>query len=77
MLTQKSQSLDVRGLSCPMPVIKTKTTLEKLASGEVLEVISSDRGALRDVPAWVQMAGHELLEAMEEDGAYRFLIRKR
>lgn len=68
--------LDASGLACPMPIVKTRLAMDELASGEVLKLISTDRGSCTDVPAWTSSTGHELLEQTEEDGAFVFLIRK-
>ncbi|TKH86570.1 sulfurtransferase TusA family protein, partial [Bacillus cereus] len=50
--------LDVKGLACPMPIVKTKKAMEALQSGEVLEVHVTDKGAIKDIPAWSQKGGH-------------------
>lgn len=71
-----AQTLDASGLACPMPVVKTRLSIDKLASGQVLEVISTDRGSLSDVPAWAESVGHRLIEQREEDGRFVFLIEK-
>lgn len=70
------KTLDASGLACPMPVVRTKQAMDGLSSGQVLEVISTDRGSLRDMPAWVQSTGHELIEQRQDEGRYTFLIRK-
>jgi tRNA 2-thiouridine synthesizing protein A len=71
-----TQTLDASGLACPMPVVRTRQAIEKLASGEVLEVISTDRGSLQDIPAWAGATGNRLLEQREEGGRFTFLIEK-
>ena len=68
--------LDASGLACPMPIVKTRMAINELASGEVLKLISTDRGSCTDVPAWTQSTGNPLLEQTEEDGKYVFLIQK-
>ncbi|HZX48256.1 MAG TPA: sulfurtransferase TusA family protein [Nitrospirota bacterium] len=70
------QTLDCRKLSCPLPVLKTKTTIAKMAIGEILEMISSDPGSVKDIEAWAKHTGQELLKTAGEDGHYRFYIRK-
>ncbi len=57
-----SYTLDTRGLLCPLPVIRTQDRVEQLAGGDVLEVVSSDPGALNDIPAWCRINGHRVLE---------------
>jgi tRNA 2-thiouridine synthesizing protein A len=68
--------LDASGLACPMPIVKTRMAIDELSSGEVLKLISTDRGSTSDVPAWTSRTGNPLLETSEEDGAYVFLIQK-
>ena len=54
--------LEVKRLLCPMPVIRTQDKIKTLASGDVLEVVCTDPGALNDVPAWCRINGHKVLE---------------
>ncbi|WP_220779918.1 sulfurtransferase TusA family protein, partial [Bacillus paranthracis] len=63
-------------LACPMPIVKTKKAMEALQSGEVLEVHVTDKGAIKDIPAWSQTSGHEVLKHTEEDGELKFWIKK-
>jgi TusA-related sulfurtransferase len=64
-----TRTLDASGLACPMPVVRTRQAIDELASGEVLEVISTDRGSLRDLPAWAESTGNRLIEQREEGTA--------
>jgi len=59
-----------------LPVLKTKTTIARMAVGEILEMISSDPGSVKDIEAWAKHTGQELLKTAGEDGHYRFYIRK-
>ncbi|WP_369900956.1 sulfurtransferase TusA family protein [Bacillus manliponensis] len=70
------QVLDIKGLACPMPIVKTKKAMDVLQSGEVLEVHVTDKGALKDIPAWAQTGGHEVLQNREENGVLQFWIQK-
>ncbi len=70
------QVLDCKGLNCPLPVIKTKKTIEQMALGQVLQMIATDPGSKSDMVAWAKSTGHELLETREEPGLYTFFIRK-
>jgi tRNA 2-thiouridine synthesizing protein A len=70
------KTLDTSGLSCPMPVVKTKKALKELEINDVLEMISTDPGAIPDMEAWARQTGHELLESHDEGSTYRFLIKK-
>jgi tRNA 2-thiouridine synthesizing protein A len=71
------QTLDCRGLMCPMPVLKTKKAIEKLDPGQVLEVITTDSGSKVDIPAWAKSTGNELLIMKDEDDLHKFYIRKK
>ena len=73
---ETTAELDVRGLLCPMPIVKTAKAMKELAPGEVLKLIATDRGSVADVPAWAETTGNELLEHHEEDGAFVFFLRK-
>ncbi len=67
---------DVRGLSCPMPVVKAKKAIGQVQPGEVIEILASDRGSVKDIPAWCQAAGHTLIRMDESDGVFRYLVRR-
>ena len=73
---QVDQRLDCKGLACPLPVIKTKQAIDKMALGQVLEMISTDPGSIPDMQAWSRKTGHELLEAKQVGNLYTFYIRK-
>jgi TusA-related sulfurtransferase len=68
--------LDVTGLSCPMPVVRSKKAMDEMASGQVLEIRATDKGAVKDIPAWAKSAGHVLLKQTEEDGIFKFWVQK-
>jgi tRNA 2-thiouridine synthesizing protein A len=68
--------LDACGLACPMPIVKTRKSIEELTSGQVLEVHATDKGALNDLTAWAKKTGNEMLESKEENGVYKFWIKK-
>lgn len=76
-----TETLDVMGLSCPMPVVKTRQAIDSLAAGEVLEVLATDKGSVSDIAGWASAtAGVELLDQSEDerDGerVYRHLVRR-
>ena len=73
---QADKVLDAKGLSCPMPIIRTKKAMDQLQSGQVLEVQATDKGSKNDLTAWAKSSGHALLETKEEDGVLTFFIRK-
>ncbi|KGA96357.1 hypothetical protein AJ85_12370 [Alkalihalobacillus alcalophilus ATCC 27647 = CGMCC 1.3604] len=68
--------LDAKGLACPMPIVRTKKAMTELESGQVLEIHATDKGAKNDLAAWAKSGGHELLSDTEEDGVFRFWIKK-
>ncbi|NBI28463.1 sulfurtransferase TusA family protein [Chengkuizengella marina] len=68
--------LDAKGLACPMPIVKTKKMIEELQSGDILEIHATDKGAKNDLAAWVKSTGHELLESSEDNGLFKFWIKK-
>ena len=72
-----SHLLDVKGLACPMPVLRAKKALKALTPGEELEVLSTDPGSVKDFDAFCAATGHGLAAADEADGVYRFVIRKK
>ena len=71
-----TKSLDAKGLACPMPIVKTKKAMDTINSGEVLEVFVTDKGALRDYPAWAVSGGHTIIEQKQENDAFVFYIQK-
>ena len=76
MSVSPAATLDAKGLSCPMPVVKARLEIEKLGAGDVLQVIATDPGSVSDFDNWTKMSGHELLESTQDDGVYTYLIRK-
>ena len=75
------ESLDARGLLCPLPVIRAQDRIRRLPPGASLEVLATDAGTLQDIPAWCRVHGHELESSATEDAeaggglVYRFRIR--
>ena len=68
--------VDARDLMCPMPVLATTKAMRRLEPNQVLKVLATDRGALSDIPAWVDDTGNELLSSSTEGDTLVFLIRK-
>jgi tRNA 2-thiouridine synthesizing protein A len=68
--------LDVKGLACPMPIVKTALAMKELATGDVVEVLATDPGSVPDFSAWCKTTRNELVEQSEEAGVFRFVIRK-
>ncbi|AHG03804.1 hypothetical protein HALDL1_09455 [Halobacterium sp. DL1] len=72
-----TETLDVKGASCPMPVVKTKSATDDLTEGEVLEVLATDSGSLSDIDGWAQGTdGVELLDQVEDDDVYKHYVEK-
>jgi len=69
------KNLDCKGLSCPMPILKTKKALDGMQSGQILEVLGTDPASENDLPAFARNAGHEYLGAKREDGFTRYYLR--
>jgi tRNA 2-thiouridine synthesizing protein A len=72
-----SQTIDARGLSCPMPIVKTAQAVKPLPSGAVVEVLATDAGSVKDVAAWCRATGNELIEQTTDGAVYRFVIRRK
>jgi TusA-related sulfurtransferase len=68
--------LDASGLNCPLPLLKAKLELNRLASGAVLKITATDAGSQRDFRAFATLAGHTLLHEEVEGGVYRYWLRK-
>jgi tRNA 2-thiouridine synthesizing protein A len=71
-----ARTLDASGMACPMPVVRTRQAIDQIQSGEILEVISTDRGSLQDIPAWAESTGNVLVEKNDAGDRFTFLIRK-
>ncbi|MDA8418127.1 MAG: sulfurtransferase TusA family protein [Desulfobacteraceae bacterium] len=69
-------TLDAKGLSCPMPLLRTKKEIGKLKSGQVLEVLGTDPGSRNDLPGWCEKSGHTFLGEREGEGFIHFFIKK-
>ena len=68
--------LDAKGLACPMPIVKTRKVMKKLAEGHVLEVQATDKGSTADLKAWAASSGHNYLGTTEADGILTHYLRK-
>ena len=71
------KELDARGLSCPLPILKTKKSLNELTSGQVLKVVATDPGSIKDMQAFATQTGNPLLSTSEENKNYVFFLRKK
>jgi TusA-related sulfurtransferase len=68
--------VDARGLNCPLPLLKAKQALNGMQVGEDLLLLATDPGSRRDLRAFAEQSGHQLLESSEQDGEYRYRLRK-
>jgi tRNA 2-thiouridine synthesizing protein A len=75
-MTVASEKLDARGLNCPLPILRTRKALNQLASGAILEVISSDPGSVKDMASFCDQTGNRLVSSAEADNSYIFMIEK-
>ena len=71
------KELDTRGLNCPLPILKAKKALAEMTSGELLRVVSTDSGSLRDFQAFARQTGNELVEQKTEGNEYAHVLRRR
>ena len=76
MSTNATQTLDARGMNCPLPILRTKKALTDLAKGETLAIVATDPGSLKDMQAFCKQTGNELVSSSENQGEFEFLIRK-
>jgi tRNA 2-thiouridine synthesizing protein A len=77
MSLQIAHQVDAKGLNCPMPTVRTAQAIKGLASGELLEVLATDPGSVKDFAAWSRTTGHELIEQTVDGGVYRFVLRRK
>ncbi|TMT86471.1 hypothetical protein E2L06_07595 [Haloterrigena sp. H1] len=74
---QIAETLDVKGASCPMPVVQAKSAIDDLAEGEILEVVATDSGSMSDLDGWATGTdGVELLEQVEDGDVYKHYVEK-
>jgi tRNA 2-thiouridine synthesizing protein A len=69
------QTLDAKGLNCPLPILKAKKALSAMAPGATLEVLATDPGAVKDFQAFSRTTGHELIESTTEGNVFRFVLK--
>ena len=76
-LVEITQTVDAKGLSCPMPIVKTAQAIKTIESGEVIEVLATDAGSVKDFAAWCKSTGNELIDQSSDASVYRFVIRRK
>ena len=77
MTLQILHHVDARGLSCPMPIVKTAQAIKTIPSGALVEVLATDAGSVKDFAAWSRTTGNELVEQSADSGVYRFVLRRK
>jgi len=74
---QIAVTVDAKGLSCPMPIVKTAQAVKQVASGALIEVLATDPGSTKDFDAWSRSTGNALVESSVDGGVFRFVFRKK
>jgi tRNA 2-thiouridine synthesizing protein A len=77
MTIQITQTVDARGLSCPMPIVKTAQSIKTVASGGFIEVLATDPGSVKDFAAWSRSTGNDIVEQSADGGVFRFVLRRK
>lgn len=68
--------MDLKGLACPMPVVKVSKGVKSVEIGEIIEAISTDPGSLTDFPAWARTSGNEIIDTQQNEGEIKFYIKR-
>ena len=71
------KELDARGLNCPLPILRAKKALTEMQSGQVLRIVATDPGSVKDFQAFAKQTGNELLSSAETGGEYMFFMKKK
>ena len=71
------KELDARGLNCPLPILRAKKALGEVSSGQVLKILSTDPGSVKDFAAFAKQTGNELLSTAEAGGEFTFFMKKK
>jgi len=75
-MTSYDTELDTRGLNCPLPILKAKKALAALSPGQVIKILATDPGSVKDFEAFANQSSNELLESSQVDSEYHFLLKK-
>ncbi len=76
-MTLAQKEVDARGLNCPLPILKAKKALTEMLSGEVLKVVATDPGSMRDFQAFARQTGNELIDQVSDDKEFVHYLRRR
>ena len=71
-----NQELDARGLNCPLPILRAKKTLSAMTTGQILKIMATDPGSVKDFEAFAKQTGNELLDSSELEGEFHFTLKK-
>jgi tRNA 2-thiouridine synthesizing protein A len=74
---QHDVEIDTRGLNCPLPILRTKKALAGVQSGQVLKIVATDPGSVKDFQTFAKQTGHQLLSHSEAKGEFTFLMKKK
>lgn len=74
---QYDRELDVKGLNCPLPILRTKKALAEMQSGQTLRVLATDPGSVKDFQAFARQTGNELVSSGEADKVYEYVLRRK
>ena len=72
-----ARTLDCKGLSCPMPIVKTAQAIRTMTAGDLIEVLATDPGSVKDFAAWSKATGNELVETSQTAGVFSFVLMKK
>ena len=70
------KTMDLKGLACPMPVVKVSKGIKEVAVGEIIEAVTTDPGSLTDFPAWARTSGNEIVDTRQDEGEIKFYIKR-
>jgi tRNA 2-thiouridine synthesizing protein A len=70
------QTLDLKGLPCPIPVVRVGKAIKTIDIGQILEALATDPGVMMDIPAWCKSTGHEMVELARAEGVFHFVLRR-
>ena len=70
------QELDARGLNCPLPLLRAKKTLNAMTGGQILKIMATDPGSVKDFEAFAKQTGNELVDSSEVEGEFHFTLKK-
>ena len=76
-IIETTQTIDARGLSCPMPIVRTAQAVKTIPSGALFELLATDPGSSKDIAAWCRATGNDLVEETVDGAVFRFVIRRK